>query len=282
MRTVALLTVILAVCTGSARGTGYDFLNVGIDYYNQERYADAVIWLDKAIAAGDLVPDQQHVALVDRGVSHAALGHNDPAIADFTAALAIQPDEMLVLANRSFAYVAAGQPDKALEDLSLLQKKKPNDDLIGFQAGLVNWQLGRYKAAAASFTPAAENDGNPYAWLWLQLANVKLGQPITPFHLNNYAVAGVHIRKADPRYVWPGPILSLFAGEKGEDSVITAVKTQGNSEGAACEANFYLAEWRKLHGDAEGAAPLMARAAAECPNGYIELPMAKFEMRKTP
>lgn len=277
------VTAMLALAVGAAPavGSGYSLLNAGIDYFNQERYADAITWFDKAIAAGDLTPDQLHVAHMDRGIAYSQTDQPDKAITDFDAAIAIRPDDVLTIENRAFAYIAAGQPDKALLNLSALQKTFSGDASLGFARGLVNWQLGRYDDAAAAFSPIAE-EGYTSAWLWLQLANIKQGKPETIYSAPIYtAAAPIEWRKYRHGipYDWPGPLMSFYFGDQSEDDVVKAVTGKSESEASVCEANFYRAEWHLVHGDPAGAKPMMQRAADDCPRNYIEWRMAKFELK---
>jgi hypothetical protein len=76
MKKTTLAMLVLAASTMQAVGAGYGLLNFGIDYFNQERYADAVTWFDKAISSGDLTSDQLHVAHLDRGIALVPL-HRD-------------------------------------------------------------------------------------------------------------------------------------------------------------------------------------------------------------
>jgi lipoprotein NlpI len=279
MRRIALAALALAVMAKSAVCAGYSLLNVGIDYLNQERYSDAVIWLDKAIAAGDLNPDQLHIAYVDRGVAYSMQQQPDRAASDFTSALAIVPDDLQTVAKRASAYIEANQTDKAINDLSDLQKKRPHDVNIVFQRGLLDWEMDHYADAASAFSETFANGNHAYAWLWLQLARLKQGQDLGVYRSETQDIAGMHI-KATMQQVWPMPLISFYGGGMDEAAVLTAVQKDGENEGQLCEANFYIAEWRKLHGDATGAKPLMEKAENDCPINYIERHMAKFELRK--
>jgi tetratricopeptide (TPR) repeat protein len=123
----ALAAAIWVAWAMQAICAGYNNLNVGIDYLNQGRDADAIIWLDKALAAADMVPDQVAVARMDRGIAYINSGEPQKAIADFTAALVLRPGDFKLLSDRSFAYVAAKQPELALADIATLQARKPDN-----------------------------------------------------------------------------------------------------------------------------------------------------------
>ena len=62
IRISLLAALLLASGVSPAAAAGFSDLNVGISLFNDGRYGDAIAYFDKAIAAGDLVPDQMHVA----------------------------------------------------------------------------------------------------------------------------------------------------------------------------------------------------------------------------
>jgi len=187
---------------------GYANLNVGIGYYNQELYDQAIIWLGKAIDAADLLPDQLHVAHLDRGNAFLMTDAPEKAAADYTAALAIRPQDDMSLEARALAYVAMGDHEKADADLAAFQAKKPDDIQANFQRGQLYWFLGNYAQAADSFGKTADK-GSAYGWLWQQLANVRQGKAVTVFHPANFDRVGLHIRIASG-YGWPDTVIGFL------------------------------------------------------------------------
>lgn len=280
MQKPALAAVLWAASAIPAICAGYNNLNVGIDYLNQGRDADAITWLDKALVAGDLVPDQIAVAHMDRGIAYTNSGEPEKAIADFTAALAIRPGDFMLLSDRSFAYVSANQPNKALADIATLQASKPANIGLSFQRGLVEWQIGRYGDAQTAFAKAADA-GQSYGWLWQQIATLKQGGTVAPYRPPQFDVVGLHY-KGQAQNGWPDQIIALYAGEHDESYVLAALGKADASAGMTCEGNFYVAEWRILHGDKAGGKTLMEKAASDCPAEYVEHRMAKFELEKLP
>src|SRR5258706_3138439 len=104
MTKIALATLLLAATTAPSYCTSYDDLNAGISYFNQAQYDNAIVWFDKAIAAGDLISDLQRLALLDRGSAYWAKGDIQKAITDYSAAIALQPTETLAYRQRISAY----------------------------------------------------------------------------------------------------------------------------------------------------------------------------------
>jgi hypothetical protein len=62
--------------------------------------------------------------------------------------------------------------------------------------------------------------------------------------------------------------------------VFDEAKDYGDSQN--CEAFFYSAEWRLIHGDAAGAKPMLQKAVSQCPKDKIEPLMARYELVKLP
>ena len=52
--------------------------------------------------------------------------------------------------------------------------------------------------------------------------------------------------------------------------------------GQTCEANFYVGEWLLLHHDTAGAAPLIHKAAADCPHNFVEWMPAQIDLEDLP
>jgi tetratricopeptide (TPR) repeat protein len=277
MKKIAIAALLLAGWAGSASADGFSFLNVGIDYLNQQRYADAVTWLDKAITAGDLNPDQMHVAYLDRGNAHAQLNRPEEAAADFTAALVMRPNDLGIQIERSFVYVAAGQLEKAGDDMAAAQISASKIPSVVMYRGLVEWELGHYQAASEAFSELADK-GYADGWLWLQLANIKQDKPGTQY-AGIHGPDGIKYTSGIP-YWWPGPAMSFYAGSKSEGDVLKAMEDDFASQNTECQGNFYLGEWRLVHSDAGGAKSLLQKAVNACPVQYIEWRMASFELKK--
>ncbi|HEY4078080.1 MAG TPA: tetratricopeptide repeat protein [Rhizomicrobium sp.] len=263
MKKIAIATLLVLAPVSAQAAGGYGMLNAGIDYFNQNRYDDAIIWLGKALDAGDLVPDQAHVAHLNRGVSLLHQGQAQKSIDDFSAALVLVPDESEAIANRAFAYLAVGEMDHAVDDLNAAHKKRPTDLQIDKLIGLADWQLGRYAEAREVFIRIDTRDAT--AWFWQQLSNVKLNRAVDPIG-NGYAPLQ-----------WPNPLRQLYTGQTTPDA---ALKFADANKGQACDANFYVGEWLLAHGDKSGAKPLLEKAVSECPNSGNEPSMAAFELRK--
>lgn len=250
MKARMLAALLLAGSTMSAGAASYDDLNAGISYFNQEQYDSAIIWFDKAINAGDLIPDQVRIAYLDRGAAYAAKGDLQKAIADYTAAIAVKPEDINAYQLRVNAYLALNDLEKSLADYITLQKLRPKDFHIENEIGYLNWELGRYEDAGNAFRTFSTVNHN--AWLWLQLVNLRLKRPMSAS--NDIGIAA---------RVWPGPIALFFEGDLSESDVLETVK-KFNSRYETCMAYFFTGMRRLVQGDTGGAIPLLTVAAANC------------------
>lgn len=268
MRKILFAAAMLAASFTVAVGAGYDTLNVGIQYANDEAWDNAILWLGKALDAGDLLPDQARAAHYNRAKALTASGKHGAAIEDFNAALAFTPDDVQILTERAFAYVADGHGDQALADLQKVREKRPKNFRINFLIGVVNWTIGRPDDAAIAFTETIKLIRSDYAWLWLKLSDAKRKKETA------------NVSPPLSTYYWPGPLVDLYQGKKDEADVLDGVKDYGDSEN--CEAVFFMAEWRLIHGDSAGAKPMLQKVVSDCPKTNLEPMLARRDLGALP
>jgi tetratricopeptide (TPR) repeat protein len=100
-----------------------------------------------------------------RGYQSFKSGRYDEAIADYNRALAINPDDTLVLANRANAYGSKGKINEAIADFKRILEIDPNDYKVCHDLGLTYADIRDYSSAlyyfnkALEINPALENDG---------------------------------------------------------------------------------------------------------------------------
>lgn len=291
-----------------ALADGYGDLNSGIQLRNRGMWEQAVPYFDKALADGDLTPDQKLVALLDRGEAHGRLDHADLALADFTAALTLQPTSAYALLNRAGIYefqkkydlaladldalatarpllastyrlrarvnALRGQLDKSRDDLRLLLSLMP-DKAQGRGIGIIDWQLGLMPEAGRNMSYTLDHEHDIYSWIWLALVDMRTGKDVPRRDLPDYV-----------KTKWPAPIVGYFLGDTPQDQVFELARTmdggQGGANGRDCEANFYVGErLLQLH-DTTGAAPLIHKAANECPRNFVEWSPAQIDQAELP
>jgi len=266
MKRTALAAFLIAASSIPGVCAGYDDLNSGISAFNAEQNDSAISWFTKALEAGDLVPDQIRIAHLNRGFSYNRKGETEKAIADFTAVLAIKPHDKWALSERVLSYLALQDKKKAVADLALLAALNPNDPAAAYILGCLNWELGRHAESAAIFSRQANT--NEYAWLWLQLNNVTLGEPMTP---------------PPARYqadLWPNPLIAFFQGKATQDDVMSAAQSPSAAQEHACEANFFPAMLHAAKNEMSLAEPLFSEAVQRCESNSRERSISRQQLEK--
>lgn len=114
-----------------------------------------------------------HVFL-NRGIAYADLGRPKPAIADYTAAIALQPNYPEAYYDRALAYEQSGDVSRALHDYSKAIAQNPKDADAYFNRGLICLNIRRFDEAISDFTHSHDldpknvwplaNRGLAYAW----------------------------------------------------------------------------------------------------------------------
>jgi Flp pilus assembly protein TadD len=254
MKKNAMAAILLVATPAPALSAGYEDLNAAISYRNQEQYDDAITWFTKAIQDGDLTPDQTRIAYLDRGLSYATKKDTKDAIADYSAAIAAQPDDLLAYENRAATYIALGDFEMAYADYGTLLKLRPHDYSTRMIFGWMSWQLGQFQSAADAFYYFEKTKTE--AWLWLQLANVRLGKPMGQFTDDSEAL-GLSVMRANG--IWPRPMARFFQGSISEADALSAAP-----EKEVCAANIYAGLWRLVHNDGPGAETLLKVAENKC------------------
>jgi tetratricopeptide (TPR) repeat protein len=112
---------------------------------------------DAALKDRGLARKDQVATLINRGVLYNHRGDYTAAIADFEAALELDPAASAAYVNRGNAYFHSRQFDRAIEDYSTsLQMNSRNPHLAHFNRGLVNEAKQEEKLAFADFLRASE------------------------------------------------------------------------------------------------------------------------------
>jgi lipoprotein NlpI len=255
MKKIAWTAALLAVAVTPGVCASYDDLDAAISYFNQAQYDNAIVWFDKAIAAGDLIPDLQRLALLDRGTAYWAKSDIQKAITDYSGAIAVQPNDIQAHRQRISAYFTTKEYEKAWEDYETLRKLRPYDRKIATEYGWLSWQLNKPEASAEAFSQISKVDFG--AWIWLQLANARLGRPVSdPSPLNEQSTR-----------IWPGNLARFFQGELSDAEILAAAKANG--ENNLCSAYMYVGLWRSAHGDTASAETSLKTASEKCGNSFF-------------
>ena len=135
------------------------------------------------------------------------------------------------------------------------------------------WSKGDFAGASDDYAQlVAQNGGDPYGVLRLELARLRAGR-----YDSNILYKDI---KPFDRTAWPGPLLTLYAKLTFPGDLPAAVAAGPADQHARrqCEADFYLGEWLLGHDDAAGSRPLLHSAADNCPKDSAEYAMAQAEL----
>jgi lipoprotein NlpI len=263
------------LASGAQAGSFQDF-NLGVAACNRGDADAAIAAFSRALAAGDLAPNLQYIALFDRGVAYALKTRYVEAIADFSAVIKLKPDYFEAYFGRAQIYNATEQIAFAAADCETMISLKPDSHSPYALCGRIRFESGQYAQAASLFENALRlGEGRAaYNLLWLDLARMRAGQSDT-------GEIAKTARSVDVDG-WPSPILDFFSGTSTPEAV-DAAAAKGDAQtqrDQKCEVGFYLGEWQLGHNDMAAAKPLLAQAVSICPNNFIELEPAKVELNR--
>jgi tetratricopeptide (TPR) repeat protein len=123
----------------------------------EDRFSEAAVQYDAAIALFEADHASQWGVYFSRGVMLERLGRWDEAEADFRKALALFPDQPVVMNYLGYAYVERRENlDEALDLIKRAVAARPYDGFIRDSLGWVFYQLGRYEEAADEMERAVE------------------------------------------------------------------------------------------------------------------------------
>jgi tetratricopeptide (TPR) repeat protein len=127
-----------------------------------ERYDEALADFTRAI---ELDPEDAG-AIVSRGETYRAMERYDEALADFTRAIELDPEDAGAIASRGETYRLMGRYDEALADLARAIELDPTSDWAIGSRGQTYRLMGRHDEALADLTRAIElnsdNDWHHY------------------------------------------------------------------------------------------------------------------------
>jgi lipoprotein NlpI len=307
MRKIAAVIATMVVLVSAAVAAGFDQLNAGIQLRGAGKWDEAFSAFDQALAAGDLTPNQQFIAHIDRAEAALHLRRIDVALEDYSAALKLQPASPFALFARANVYrtqkkydlaaadldamvaarpdVAAaynfrsrlsllrGEVDKAREDLHTMLSFLP--DQHSRMAGILQWQLGQYDQARDTMSSSLDKSHDLYSWLWMALVDAHGGKLPPRRDLPDY-----------DKSKWPAPIVSYFLGDIALGELTAqAMNAQGGEagvEGRSCEADFYAGELLLQRHDTAAGASMIRKAAMECPTNFVEWSPAQLDVAGLP
>jgi lipoprotein NlpI len=205
----------------------------------------------------------------ERGKHYGKLGRYENAVADYSAALDIDPGMVKVYIDRAVAYARVEKYQAAYTDFNQAAKLQPGNALVYAHRGTLSFLLGKYRDAAADFERyLGLRPTDMYRMLWLYLSE-KYQDRNASSTLSKYA------DKVD-LVQWPGAIVELYSGAVDAAAVIEALSkgVPNMRAGHKCEAYYYLAHYYLLQNDRDKAKALFNKAVATGAKSYLEYEFA--------
>jgi len=150
----ALAVLVLVLCAGAARADALTDIDAAISAARARDFGEAIRLYTSALATQNLKPFNQSVAYDGRGSAYYQEGRLDQAIADYTAALKLQPDCSRCLNDRGLAYDRKWQLDDAVADFTDAIRLDPGEFDGYFNRGNAYYGKTDYEHAVADYSAA--------------------------------------------------------------------------------------------------------------------------------
>ncbi|MEQ9519639.1 MAG: tetratricopeptide repeat protein [Parvibaculum sp.] len=153
------LVLNLVMCVALIAPASANAIDDNTDCYEQFRGGDmklAIYYCSRAIQSGELETGDVVAALLNRGVAYKNTGNLEMAIADYSAALKLSPDDALIYSNRANAYREQGRVEDALNDISKSISLNPDNPAAFYVRGLTFEVIGDVENARRDFLRAHE------------------------------------------------------------------------------------------------------------------------------
>ena len=232
---------------------------------------------DQAIADFDAaitLEPKNASAYNNRGSAKSEKGDPDGAIEDFNAAIKLNARDASAYFNRANALAAKGESARAINDYdAALKHNRRNVNAYIARGALLLAEGATAKARADMKTAAALDRKNAYTALWHDIAERRAQQ--------KGVLSGVNATKRLDMKAWPAPVVQLFTGAIKQDAVLAAADNADATlkQAHTCEANFYGGEYALITGARDDAVKLFEAAAKDCPHGFLEGIAANAELK---
>jgi tetratricopeptide (TPR) repeat protein len=231
--------------------------------------------LDRAIddySEAIRVDPKTPLALANRGLAWIDKGDLDRAMSDFDSAVRIAPGFPALYQERSEVWYRKGDLDRALSECDQGIRLLHNDVLLSFAHRFCAQQRffkGDYPAAAEELERSIKLKAGGDSVLWLFLTRGRAGK-------DGAAELAANAGKLEAKD-WPYPLMEFYLGREPAEAMLTTATTPEED----CDAEFYLGEWRLLHGDRAGAKTALQTAADTCPpSRFLVVPAVAAELKR--
>lgn len=246
-------------------------------YFNRGIEAAAKGDFDRAIADYDAalkLNPKSADTYFNRGNAWAHKGDPDRAIADYDTAIKLDPKEPAAYGGRAVEWAVKGDYARAIADYDTAIKLDPKSSSALLGRGRARFYGGDFQRAALDMEQAMQAEPNEYTALWLYLARKRAG-----------AADAEEILDRDTRATrggWPSAVIVLYLGRTDASSVLAAATDPDPKRlrDQRCEANFYLAHWHLLRNEGDRALALLKEAREDCPKDFLEYEGTLAELRR--
>jgi lipoprotein NlpI len=258
----------IADCTAIIRTGRAGFTRLSAALTSRGNAYVALKSYDRAVAdysaAIRLLPDDRQGwarLLNNRANAYDAAGDGEAARQDYDTAIRLDPGYATAFNNRGVAAEAAGAHDRAIADFDQAVRLDPTYATAFANRGRARYFQAKYADALRDFDQAQKlRPEDAYNLLWRSLAQRRVRRNATPAEM--LAAAGALDRAA-----WPWPLVSVYLGEHdvawGQEAALSGEAAAQMRQ--SCEASFYLGEKLLVDGAAAPARGLLQQAATGCP-----------------
>ncbi len=275
------LGLAVLIVIGLAHATRADpaaLLSAGSEAIQKEQWDEAIAVLSQAIAGGLPNPDLAR-AHTDRGYAYFAKSQMVQAIADYTAAIRLAPNEAEAHSLRGWVHFTQGAIKAAAADSTAAIRLDPNLAFAFRNRGRAQLYAGQLRPAADDFATAVQlAPADVLGVIWLHVARARAGQADQQEFVANLA-------KIDRR-TWPGPIADVLTGAITQDKLGDIAKSAEGEKPQrehVCDAQVYLGLLQLAAGDKDEARKFFKAAVDDCPLGVAEATeraVAKMELKR--
>jgi lipoprotein NlpI len=245
------------------------YVHRGVALQGMNDHGRALGDFDRAVGRmSNFSPAERAVTYWSRGISWKLIGDLDRAAADYEQALAMEPRFSPAHEELGVLCVFRQDFDTAIAHLSRAIKLSPRNASHYKSRGLAYFNRGSFADAESDLRYAVNIADDCYALLFWYLASLKIGRDAGEEFASR-------ARRLDGRQ-WPFPIVTLYLGKTGGDTVRAAAPTADDR----AEAEFYIGEWH-LHSRRRAAALAALQVAANsCPRFFTEHIAAVTELTR--
>jgi lipoprotein NlpI len=255
----------------SGRPLAEIYFSRAVEWTNKGEIERAIADYDAAIRVDPKYAEAYH----NRGLLRAAKGESDRAIADYDAALRLDDKDTDVYLSRAIEWAIRGDYARAIADYDAVLRLQPLSAPALFGRGRALFYMGDFAAAVEALERAHQARATDYTGIWLYLARKRHGD-------RNAEALLERDTRATRDGSWPAVVLALYVGQATVENVLKApVEPDPAAQRTRrCEAHFYIAQWHLLRGETDAARSLLQEARRACPRDEIEYEGTVAELRR--